>query len=93
MIQKRLYEILLDEIWEAESKANRDYLYPPREPKKTICIKVHPHTFHDLMKEHTELVKAGEPPYIEHQNMRTDLKFFGIPILVDPKTEKWEIVI
>lgn len=97
----QLSETLINEIVEAEEKVNRN-IVSSSGVKRVKYIKIHPKVFRDLIREKLGL-KSNEnesPSYITHQEI-LEMKerkfgmhiFFGIPMFIDPKVEKWEIII
>lgn len=89
-----LWEMLLTDVKNAEYEANRHGYLPPADIKRVKYIKIHPHVFHDLAKEEAALLKENKliRPYIKYDEANGH-KFDRIPLWVDPKTEKWEVVI
>lgn len=87
----RLGDMLLDDIWLAENRANHSGYIPSDEIRRVLCIEIHPEYHAKLCKED----KEREFPLItmEEENGRIVKKFFGFPLRITHKVDKWKIVI
>lgn len=69
----RLYEILLNEMQEAEQEANQKSL----ETTRIKHVLIHPRVYHELRKEEAEEMKKGLPPFIKYNpETRREITFF-----------------
>lgn len=85
----QLYEALLDEMWDAEQKANQKSL----EQIQIKGILIHPSLYHELEKEEAEEVKKGKSPFFEYNFAIRQITFFGVPMTRSLNVKRWEIVI
>ena len=90
----KLWEQLMTDINNAERKANAGGYWPPVNLKRAKGIKINPHVFHELAGEEKAGLKENKllMPLIRY-NDKGNAEFCGIPVYIDRKIEKWEIIL
>lgn len=90
----KLWKMLLSDIYKAEREANQENYLPPTRLKRAIYIKINPRVFHDLLGEQAAALKENKliMPYIRSY-ITGNHDFFGIPLSIDWKVERWEVVV
>lgn len=88
----RLWEMLMRDAKDVEHKANSGGVLAPTDIKRVKFIKINPRYMHELRVEEVKLLKERDmPPFLRIEEQGET--FFGIPLRVDRKIEKWEVVI
>ncbi len=94
MNRMRLWEMLLRAVKDVEDGPDEPGIWPS-DIRRVRFIKINPRYYSELLVEEKKMVEENDmPPYIRLEKRDGEFvnTFFGTPLHVDRKVEKWEVI-